>query len=411
MKQFNVVDAWINNVAYSHSESKLTGPIYKHDLKLFCDFIELTPEEIIRDYDSLDEKTFKRKYARCLRAFINKLSEDDKAINTVASKVCSVRSFFKYNDLPLGYVPLARRRVTFHNRDITKEEIERVFEGCNPRDRAYFCMMAQSGLRPETLCKLKVKNIEPDFSEGVIPCKIDVPEDLAKGKYGSYFSFMAQESVDYLKTYFLRNRSNITKNSYLFTNHGTENKANVKSLSGIFMKHIRALRKKGVMDYELREGKPSELRLYNLRKYFKKNAGQMGSEESEFLMGHTQGVKDHYLARDPEHYRKLYAEKAMPFLRFNEATPTETDRVIQKQAKKIEDLETRIKLLESSKEIIQMYNSIVPKNVTEAEKQAHRTFYANWMKNLVSPQGKKLLLKTVEDTKKEIENAKKKDEE
>lgn len=73
----------------------------------------------------------------------------------------------------------------------------------------------------------------------------------------------------------------------------------------------------------------------------------MGSEESEFLMGHTQGVKDHYLPKDPEHYRKLYAEKAMPNLRFKTPIPLEQDKVIQDYAKKIEALDLKVKAFET----------------------------------------------------------------
>jgi len=403
MKQFNVVDAWVNNVAYSHSKSKSTEEFYRYALKLFCEFLGLTPEQIIQEYDNSDEKTFKRKYAGYLRAFITNLSNEDLTVSTITSKVCAIRSFFKYNDLPLGYVPLARRRVVFHNRDISREEIEAVLEVSDPRDRALFCMMAQSGLRPDTLCKLRLKHIEPDFSKGVIPCKIDIPEEITKGDYHSYFSFMGQESVNYLRAY-LQTRLGINQESFLFTNHGTENPANTKSLSKIFARHIRTLRKKGVMDYEVRKDKPSELRFYNLRKYFKKYAGQMGSEESEFLMGHTQGVKDHYLPKDPEHYRKLYAEKAMPFLRFKTPTPTETDKIIQGQAKKIEELEERVKAFETFMKAADFY-MLKPdweKNLTDDEQRQAARFIEN-VKRLWQSIQKQALVKLYEETKKEKE--------
>lgn len=45
---------------------------------------------------------------------------------------------------------------------------------------------------------------------------------------------------------------------------------------------------------------------------------------------------------DPAFYRTLYSEKAMPFLRLETATPTETDKIIRQQAREIEGLTQRV---------------------------------------------------------------------
>jgi len=51
-----------------------------------------------------------------------------------------------------------------------------------------------------------------------------------------------------------------------------------------------------------------------------------GNELVEFWMGHTGGVERHYLSKDIEWHRKQYTEKAMPHLRLESATPSETDK-------------------------------------------------------------------------------------
>lgn len=344
MKEYDVVQAWLDNVAYAHSKNTNTGLQYRFGFQQFCKFIEVTPQEILKDYENSNDKAFRRKYAQFLRAHIAQLSGEGFAPNTIDSRVGAVKSFFKYNDLPIAYVPTARKRVVFHNRDIAKEEIQNILKVSDPRDKAFYTMMAQGGLRPETLCNLKLKHIEPEFSQGVIPCKIDVPQEITKGEYGSYFTFMGEESVNFLKAY-LSTRPGLTKEDYVFTNHGTKDQANPKSFSRIFARTIQKLREKGVLDYEFRGNrKPSELRLYNLKKYFKKHAGQMGSEETEFMMGHTQGVKDHYLPKDPEHYRQLYKEKAMPNLRLESSTPLESDKQIQELRTELDDMKKNFEL-------------------------------------------------------------------
>jgi integrase len=357
MKETDPVSMWLGDVAYAHSGSQNTQDDYRRNFQYFLAFIEGSAQEILKDYESSSDREFKRKYAQLVKGWIAEMQQKDYAINSIKSKVGAVQSFFKHHDLPLAYIPQPQEYVRYHNRDITKEEIALIISVAKPRDRAFFVVMAQSGLRPETLCKLKLKHLEPDWTQGTIPCKIDVPQGLAKGKYQGYFTFMGEESVKFLKDYFA-SRSNLNPESYLFARAGSEEPMSPKSISAEFNRIVRMLKTNKQLNFEVRYDKPSELRLYTLRKFFKKFTQQAGEEYNEFWMGHKgKGVIDNYRAKDPEFHRQLYSEKAMPFLRIETATPTETEKTIQKQAQEIEelkaklqqqqeDLEKRIELLE-----------------------------------------------------------------
>jgi len=347
MRNMDAVEIWLKNVAASHSGSRHTTYTYRRRFREFCQYLETTPSEILKDYDQLSEKIFKHKYTTLLRTWIAWLYKQAWAPNTILHRVTAVKSFFKYSDLPLGFIPVNQVRVIYHNRDITKDEITQILGASNPREKAFYTMMAQTGLRPDTLTKLRLKHIEPDFSDGVIPCKVEVPQELAKGKYQGYFTFMGQESVKALKDYFSA-RPDMTKDNLIFVVYGdTEGQTDRQTFTNSFRKTLEKLKKKGLIDYEKKPGKPAELRLYNLRKWFKKHTHEAGEEFSEFWMGHKgKGVVDHYRTRDPEFHRKLYAEKAMPFLRLEGATPTQTDKVIAEQQKEIEDLRETVKQLQ-----------------------------------------------------------------
>jgi hypothetical protein len=118
----------------------------------------------------------------------------------------------------------------------------------------------------------------------------------------------------------------------------------VKDVSRAFRMAARKLEKSGALHYEIREGKPSELRFYTLRKFFRKYANQMGFEHVNYVMGHTtKGSDSNYTPKDPEFYRELYKEKAMPFLRLETATPTETEKTL-------EDLRARLAKSEAEKQ-------------------------------------------------------------
>jgi integrase len=359
LDKFDVVSAWISNVAYSHSQSEKTGTLYKTCLHSFCEFVGKSPEEILSEYESCeDEKIYRRKYAQYLRAYISHLSGISPSLspNTIHMRVASVKSFFKYSDIPLGFVPKSKQRVVYHNRDITREETEAIIKISHPREKAFFSIMAQSGLRVETLCNLKLENIEPDFSKGVVPCKISVPQEIAKGKYRAYFTFMGEESVRYLKAY-LHTRPNLSSDSYLFISKSREgDPASAVSISQIFRETIQHLRSKGDLDYKIRSnGKPSELRLYNLRKFFRKFANQAGFEYVQFWMGHIvrTGDEENYRPTDPEHHRTLYAEKAMPHLRLGSPTPTE----VYKDIEKVKTLESQVEAMKHQIEELSKENN------------------------------------------------------
>ncbi len=348
IKNFDPVQAWLDNIAYSHSKSEGTEYEYRSRLDVFCNFIGCTPQQILEDYEGTRDRDFRRKYAQYLRALVSKLFRENYAPNSIINQVTVVRSFFKYNDLPLGHVPIAKRKIVYHNRDITKTEIVNVLVSSRPRDRAFFCMMAQGGFRPDTLSKLKIKHIEPELSKGIVPCRVVVPADISKGEFGAYYTFIGEESVEHLKKYLtiIRASAGLEPEDHIFTSHETDKPVNTKSMAGIFQRTIEKLKAKGLMTFEQKEvGKPRNVRLYNLRKWFRKQAGHAGIEYVDFWMGHKTNYKApyipasdvHYFSRDDvEFQRKLYAEKAMPYLRLETATPSETEQTIKDLRKELE---------------------------------------------------------------------------
>jgi integrase len=334
------VEDWLNSVAYSHSQSKATEDQYKRVWERFSTDIGMTAQEIIADYERSDDRNVMRKHARLIRSWIGKLMKEGLANTSIKVMVGAVKSFYKYNDLPLGHIPQAMSGTVYHNRDITKEEILQIMAVVKLREKAFFAVMAQSGLRPHTINQLRLKHLE-DLER--TPCKIEIPKELAKGKYGSYVTFIGPDAVKYLKLYFAT-RENLTPDSLLFCAHNDSTKpVNTKDMSRAFRLAARKLEKSGAINYQIREGKPSELRLYNLRKFFRKYANQMGFENVNYLMGHTvRGSDANYKPQNPEFYRTLYADKAMPFLRLEEPTPTETEQLRQQHKKEMKDLQRAI---------------------------------------------------------------------
>jgi len=349
LEKIDLVETWLNTVAFNRSGSKGTTKDYKFAFKRFCNFIAKTPEQILVGYERVDDRTFKRRYAVYLRAFIQALQKEGYAHGTIRKMTFAVKSFMKYNDLPMGFVPTGNTRVECHNRDIAREEIVELLKISYPRDRAFYVVMAQSGLRPHTIANLKIKDVERILDDDTpVPCKITVRQDNTKGKFREYFSFIGVEGVQHLKDY-LKTRSNLTSESWVFSKFAYEDQAVTGStLTHMFKRSMRKLRTQGIIEYETdvkeidgRTITRSEIRLYCLRKWFRKGAGLAGQDFANFWMGHMSalGVDLHYMSRDVEHHRKIYGEKAMLHLRLEVASPSETERIIKKQQEEIERLE------------------------------------------------------------------------
>ena len=273
--------------------------------------------------------------------------------------------------MPLGFVPAIKLRGLYHNRDITHEEIRLILDASRPRERAFYAIMAQSGLRPNTICDLKYENIREDFESNIIPCKIEIPQEIAKGKYHSFFTFICEDAVKYLKSYLIV-RPDIKDEDYIFLKEGTKQRTNPKSLSALFGRTANKLKEKGKMKLkQKKENKPHDIRLYNLRKFFRKHANPAGFEFVQFWMGHTvnAGQDDHYRPRDVEFHRKLFAEKAMPHLRLETATPTETDKAITTLEEENRELKDQIERLETTMQKI--YQKVFHEKIVQEEHEKY----------------------------------------
>jgi site-specific recombinase XerC len=381
MRKIDPVSAWLNTVSYQYSQSKKTEEQYKRVWGRFTAFAETSAEAILSDYQTLIQENsgydiFKRRYASIIRNWICQLSNEGLTNISINVMVGAIKSFFKWNDLPLGRIPQAKHGETFHNKDITKEEIVQIMANLRMREKAFCAVMTQSGLRPVTIAQLRMKNLE---SLEKIPCKIDIPDKIAKGKYGCHITFIGEDATKYLKQY-LATRTDLTPESLVFCSHSDlKNPVNVKDVSRAFRLAARKLQESGAISYEVREGKPSELRLYNLRKFFRKYAIQMGFEVVEYMMGHIiKGVDGSYRPQDPEYYRELYAEKAMPFLRLEAPTPTETTEIIemlkQQHKKEIEAIKAQYE-----KRLEKIENILFPKVRVITDWQAEAKRIREWI--------------------------------
>jgi hypothetical protein len=222
------------------------------------------------------------------------------------------------------------------NREITKDEINKITDQCHsPREKAFFAIMRQSGLPPHAIKQLKIKHLEKILEPNTpIPCKITVPHERTP-------TFIGHEAFNYLKQY-LEHRPELTQESLLFTIQNKPSKQiNTKDVSRTFKQTAQELERKRKITYEVKKGKPSELRLYSLINFYRKNAKYYLTE-----------LKNTRTPKDDEFYRQLYEKKAMPHLEIEPLTPIQTlKHQVEKQHNEIQNLKNITERLQFQLEI------------------------------------------------------------
>jgi len=251
---------------------------------------------------------------------------------SVKRRMSTIMSFLHAFDIPAKPLRIRYPYIVYHNRDITKDELRLILDNSDVRDRAIWLILYESGMRPETLANLKWKHIKNDF--GNVPMRIDLTPDILKCRVSQRWTFIGEDGVKALKTY-LAHRLPLKDDDYVFV---TEKPANQKLTAQAMSQRFNVYVKKLKL-VEAQGKKPKPLRLYCLRKAFRKfMASAIDSAYVEFWMGHT-STATHYLSTDPEYHRQLY-KKGYESLRLYQ--PTHVERLIEEQRAEIEKLRSQL---------------------------------------------------------------------
>ena len=321
-------------------ESENTRRVYLHDIRVFEEWAEnrfgLSVREIpdrwreakyagvVEKERFLDEvKDVVKVYFGYLKKKVTPLS-----VNTTMARVVSYLHTF---DIPVKTPRLKYAYVLYHNRDITKDEIRAVLDHSDVRNRAVWLMLYESGMRPGTLVELRWRHIKDEFLGHRIPMKIELTADIMKCHVSERWTFIGEEGFEVLKSY-LTTRLPLKADDYVFVRKNPKGgQLQSNAVSQAFNRMVQEL----TLAPD-RNGKPKTVRLYCLRKAFRKYmAAAVDSRYVEFWMGHT-NTETHYLSSDIEHHRKIYA-KGYGELRLHE--PKVDHETITKLTRRVERLE------------------------------------------------------------------------
>jgi len=338
----NSIQIWIKKAC----GSKASIREYLSKARIFFQNVGREPDELIREwkqvkYDLRLREQFLDEWTEQIENYVYSGECESYAPLTKRNTVAIIASFFKHNKIPVSPEYKKHAFVKYHNRDITREEVKRILEHAKLRDRTFFLMMLESGLRPDTIVQLRYMHIKKDFEANKMPIRIELPSELLKDRVEARWTFIGEDGLKILKEY-LKTRLPLKSEDLIFTPERRDIKHEFLSPSSFTNIFRRITMKLGINETTER-GKPKKLRLYCLRKYFMNNARYEGFDHTfkEFWMGHT-NTQTHYISRDIERHREEYA-KAYENLRIYK---DRTEQEINGLRKELQNRDTRLVELE-----------------------------------------------------------------
>lgn len=277
------------------------------------------------DFDKLAKRKPKALEDK-IAAYINHLKEKKYAPLSIRMKVAPLKQFFVMNRVTLNWEWIMKfipgSRIVTKDRPYTKEEIHKIIDECDPRERVMFLLMLSTGMRIGALPDLKLRDLKKLEEYGLYQIEVYAGENEV---YITFTTLECAKAIDgYLES--RKNRGEALKPaSPLIRQEFTDERANdpkpvgrggIKSIltrtledSGARVRGKDCTKRKEVMAF------------HGFRKYFATALNKAGAKPAirELLLGHqsSRGLDKNYLRPADDELLEEYL-KASELLTVNE---------------------------------------------------------------------------------------------
>src|SRR4030067_2501403 len=159
---------------------------YVDGIYRFSQWANMQPDQLIKSCQDMDgdpDPKALAKYSRLLDDFVGNLQAENLAPGTVSNHVKGVKALFRSSGLKLELPYSLSKRSIYDDRAPTHEELQRILDIADLRERVIITMLALGGFRIGTLVKLQYRHVKRDLEKGIIPIHIHVEAEITKGKY------------------------------------------------------------------------------------------------------------------------------------------------------------------------------------------------------------------------------------
>jgi site-specific recombinase XerD len=296
---------------------------YTNTVDLYSRWASYSPDLIIADVKpegNIPDPQRVQNHVGYLEDFVSQLQDQNLTPGRVYQYAKHIRTFYRVNGIKIELSEPLSRRVTCKDRAPKPEELTHLLDIADLREKVIVSLLALSGLREDTLSKLKYYHIKEDYEVQRTPIHVHVEVEITKGKYADYDTFIAQESADYLRLYIEGRRKgspdgrdpaeNIEDNSPLIRSKISHipGPVGAKQIGKI----VHALYAKAGL-LKTKHGRMYDVRTHSLRKFFKTQLLSLGVQESyvDYMMGHVVDTYHDVQSLGIDFLRRVYSASGL----------------------------------------------------------------------------------------------------
>lgn len=360
--------------------------VYSVNLKRYADWLGYSPDVIIADVKPVGAVVDPlRVESHCgfLDDYLGDLQDSGLKPNAVSNCVKAVKTFYQSNGVKKVQLeePLSRK-VTNKDRAPKPEELATILDKAATRESFIVAGIATGGFREGTFAKLRYRHVKEDLEAGRVPIHIHVEQEITKGKYHDYDTFINAEASQLLKLYIEERRhgsrytppEEITDESPLIRNSHFGYK-----VRGVTEKCIRQIVHNLSVEARISKRLPNSwmytVRTHSLRKFFRTqlSAAKIDDEIIKYFMGKTIDTYEDVQSLGIETLRNLYSNAGLtirPKTRMN----------------RIEQLKEIIRAWGDNPEEILSRDALIRGNITETQEQTENrqlSILAGQLKELI----------------------------
>jgi len=295
-------------------------------IHLYSNWLGYTPDEIIadcKDPEGLSDPSKVRKHTKFLEDFLGAMQDRHLSPGRINAAAKHVKALYHVNEIDLKLRYSLPGRVTNKDRAPKPEELQRLLDVGDLREKVIISMLALGGFREGTLVRLRYRHAKEDLEKGVVPVHVHVESEITKGKYRDYDTFLGAEAITYLKLYLDKRRQGspdgkippetIHDESPLIRDAQSSKPRPVGEKQ--LYKLIHGLYHKAGLLNQNRNGS-YDLRVHSLRKYFKTQLMALGVQPDyidyiDYMMGHTVDTYHDIQSKGIEFLRNIYASASL----------------------------------------------------------------------------------------------------
>lgn len=284
----------------------------------YCQRLGRTPDELVADVKTGNGAPDVQKiqeHIKALESYIFELQDEGISPGMVTNYAKAIKALYRVNGVRIELPYSLSRKPVVKDRAPTTEELSKLLEIADLRDKVIISMLALGSFREGTLVKLRYRHVKHDVERGMVPIHVHVEREITKGKYHDYDTFLGAEAAEFLMLY-LENRRKGSPDGKIPPEEITDESPLIRSLRFKTMRPIneKAVRKI-VHNLYFRAGFLGTggyaLKTHSLRKFFKTQLIALGVQPDyiDYMMGHTIDTYHDVQSKGVEFLRGIYAAK------------------------------------------------------------------------------------------------------